>query len=129
MGSATWQTDDADGCAASGSVLLSNFGTVQQCVPATQNTPYYWGYRSKQATTDNTICYLSFYSDAGCTAETEAGGHTLQTSAVASSFTLVHTGIPITSPPGTQYALFTCGTWESDPSSVDQVYVNTVDKF
>ncbi len=59
---ATWSTDDADGCAESGSVLVnSSNGSVSQCVPVTPGSRYYVGVRYKSSdASSQPSCYWDF---------------------------------------------------------------------
>jgi hypothetical protein len=67
---ATYVTDDANACPASGSARVSYvppyFGSIGECVTVVPNITYHFGLEYKQDTGYGLYCYVAFYAGSTC---------------------------------------------------------------
>ena len=132
---ATFSTDDADGCAGSGSAHVAfvvmgqnkDFGQISQCVPVVQNTSYYLGYKLKQDADGTTVCELWFYTGASC-AGSALNSDSVQLpsnlSGAVTSWTQAST--TVTTPSGAGSVQIICHVNPgSSAGSFDQIYLNS----
>jgi hypothetical protein len=102
---------DADGCPASGSILLSDPShEVEQCRPAAPNTFYAFGFKFKATgpgDTASTVCNMIFYAGTGCTTASATSNSTYLTPS-SDKNTWVPADSGAISPPDTGSVLVGC---------------------
>lgn len=118
---ASWSTDDADGCPASGSVQVD--GPFSRCfqvplVPA-GGVEYSLGMISKSSS-NAAGCFGGFYQDSNCT-QPAGGANFLNLGGGGSSTTWTPSVARSPAPEGTRSILVECGSFES--VRIDQIYL------
>lgn len=118
MGGTSWNgSDDAEGCASSGSVSFASGGSMQYCFPSATAAIYYLGMKGK----GGVGCTGGFYSDTNCT---NSNGYDFLNLGATTSSSWQDTYTPgVTAPSGTHSILIHC--FESaGPGAIDQIYLN-----
>jgi hypothetical protein len=123
----TFSSKDADGCPGSGSAEVSFtvpfFGTFRQCVAATANTPYFFGYKYEQDTSQAALCMLTFYSDTTCS--TVIPGNTFLGGLDTPVSLWLLNSTSVTSPIGASSAEVFCQNQGGGNAFIDQIYLNS----
>lgn len=119
----SWKSDDADGCAGSGSLYATdpNLYAMSPCLKVTPGVFYYFGFRYKHGITPDAsvFCYLTPYKDSSCSTgsdEDTAPGILPSRSSTWSSASTTWMVYP-----DSPYAQVSCPLKDG---SIDQVYLN-----
>jgi hypothetical protein len=118
-GGTSWNgSDDAEGCASSGSVSFTAIGSMQYCyASATGGATYYLGMKGK----GNIGCLGQFYSDTTCTT---ADGYNFLNLAPTDSSTWQDTStMGVATPSTTRSILVRCFS-NGSIGAIDQIYLN-----
>jgi hypothetical protein len=123
-----WNSADADGCPASGSLKVSGGeGDIEQCVAAKPNAVYAVGLRYIQSVGGSFTCFVTFFGDSACTnpIDDPNGPTTLRADTGASSWT--NYGTTVISPTGTVSVQILCGS--GGTANLDQFYINAAGSY
>lgn len=128
---AIYTTVDADDCSGSGSVLIQELtATVSQCVPGTENTTYFLGYRFKTLGEFNgsgaigyVSCQINFVL-AGDTCDERVPGAGETVSLQFNTDNWTQASGSATSPPGTGMVRIHCAGGGGN-GYFDQIYLST----
>ncbi|HMA93625.1 MAG TPA: hypothetical protein VKP30_13125, partial [Polyangiaceae bacterium] len=128
---------DADGCSASGAVMLTYYtlasSYVAQCVPFQPNTNYNFGFAFMQqdATSINAIrCVLNQYSGSTCSGSTISSNVSLSSGNPPSSGNWSGAKVYFRSEATAGSVEIKCGHYDySTKTWMDHVYLNTEDTF
>jgi hypothetical protein len=119
----SWKSDDADGCAGSGSLYATdpNLYAISPCLKVTPGVFYYFGFRYKYGITPDAsvFCYLTPYKDPSCSTGSDEDTAPGILPARSSTWSSASTTWMVY--PDSPYAQVSCPLKDG---SIDQVYLN-----
>lgn len=122
-----YSSSDAEGCPASGSLLVNGgTGDIEQCVAISPNTTYNFGFKYKQAVGNAFACYISYFASPTCISGDQIDSTARIDSATTGSSWQTYTGV-VTSSPGAYGLQFLCGS--GGTANMDEFYVNPTGGF
>jgi hypothetical protein len=127
-GTASYKTTDVDGCSGSGSVNVNSLGaTFHQCLPASPNQIYYFGYRFKASggpsSSGTATCDISFLPT-GTTCETGVASSGEVALGTYNNDNWILASAIITSDPDAAHVVFNC-SGPAASGNYDQLYLST----
>lgn len=127
VGGASYEpSEDVESCSGSGSVLIDALTErVEQCLPATANQNYYFGFRFKASggpsSAGTAICNLFFYDSPGCSGTSIGSG---AANASHNSNNWIQGSDTAQSPASTGWMRFNC-VGPGTAGYYDQLYLST----